>query len=69
MEQLSFFKDPDCARCNICKCKIVIEILVFITTCDGEYGYVEFCNPCILKKFEEAENKLRQLGVLKPAEP
>jgi hypothetical protein len=57
---ISFYKDPDCAWCNICKCKIVNEIMASVTTCDGEYGYFEFCKPCILKKFEEEENKLKK---------
>ena len=54
---LTFYKDIDGAWCHICKCKMSNQILAAVTTCDGEYGYFEFCKPCILKKFEEAENK------------
>jgi len=54
---LSFYKDPHVAWCNICKCQISNQIMASVTTCDGMNGYFEFCKPCILKNFEEAENK------------
>ena len=51
---LAFYKE---GICDICKSKDPNQILACVTTCDGEYGYLSFCKPCILRKFQEEENK------------